>query len=200
MSRVLIPGNAGKIEAMVDVVEGATCGCVVCHPHPLYGGTMDDAVVALIAAGFHAAGVSTLRFNFRGVGESEGDHDRGNGETGDAITVCDWFKRERGYRKMYLAGYSFGAAVALRAAAMADCAAALLVAPPVQRIDDADFPAVPVTVILGADDPIVECNAVQAVFKARDNATVHVIPGEDHFFRSAQDEIVRLAQEFARGA
>lgn len=197
MTRQYIAGNAGQIEADLEVITNATTGAVICHPHPLYGGSMEDAVVRCLQAGLSAAGVSTMRFNFRGVGASEGEHDRGRGEADDVITLAAWFAREFGLSRILLAGYSFGASVAWHASADAGAAGLLVVAPPLALMGDAPVPGMPTLVILGEQDQIVDSAGVQAHVKGQAHIRCEVLPGCDHFFMAGSDRITTLARDFA---
>ena len=92
---VELDGPAGRIEGLLQEREGVAPEeiALVCHPHPLYGGTLHNKVTHRVAATLHARGATVLRFNFRGVGKSEGVHDRGRGELQDALALLDWLKR-----------------------------------------------------------------------------------------------------------
>jgi alpha/beta superfamily hydrolase len=109
-------GPAGRIEAMLWTVNApeVTRVAVVCHPHPLFGGTMHNKVVFQIAKTLHQHDMPVLRFNFRGAGLSEGRHDKGRGETGDVSAALDHLAKEFPSRPILLAGFSFGAYVGLR--------------------------------------------------------------------------------------
>ena len=110
--RILIDGAAGRIETVVDRPEAGHRGAaVVAHPHPLYGGTLDNKVVQTLARTFVELGYVSLRPNFRGVGASEGVHDEGRGETEDLLRVVAYAKETLGDMPLVLAGFSFGAAV-----------------------------------------------------------------------------------------
>lgn len=103
------------IEGRLAVSQGARSAVVVCHPHPLYGGNMENSVVRSVVQRLQQEGVATLRFNFRGAGRSEGRYDEGNGETADARAACHYLIERSGAARLTLAGYSFGAVVGLRA-------------------------------------------------------------------------------------
>src|SRR5258708_1140994 len=110
--RVFIQGGAGKIETAVDLPQDKPRGvALVAHPHPLYGGTLDNKVVQTLAKTFVELGYVSLRPNFRGVGASEGEHDEGRGETEDMLRVVAYAKETFGELPLVLAGFSFGAAV-----------------------------------------------------------------------------------------
>ena len=119
----LIAGNVGAIEVQVDMpqlseTQPAACGlAIVAHPHPLYGGTMDNKVAQTLAKTFSGLGYITVRFNFRGVGQSAGKHDAGNGETDDTLTVIEWARQQFDQQgPVVLAGFSFGTLVQSRVA------------------------------------------------------------------------------------
>jgi alpha/beta superfamily hydrolase len=129
-----IRGAAGKIEIASQVPEGARAVAVIAHPHPLFGGTMDNKVVTTLARAFVESGCATYRFNFRGVAGTEGVHDEGRGETDDMVRVIEHAKGENGSLPLMLAGFSFGGAVATRASCRADFTQLVLVAPGFRRI------------------------------------------------------------------
>lgn len=145
-------GPAGALEAVLERPQGdAALRAVVSHPHPLYGGTMDNAVVEVVARALVAAGAEVLRFNFRGVGRSEGEHDGGRGERLDLAAAIAALGAREPALPLVLAGYSFGAVVTLDHLASGTGApprlvGVLLLAPPVTHYDGAwwrlDVPAV----------------------------------------------------------
>lgn len=144
-----IEGPAGALELAVGV-RGGDCA-VLCHPHPLYGGSMHDAVLGIAEQAWQRQGGSSIRFNYRGVGASEGSFDGGNGEAEDAVCVANWVRSTFETRTLTLLGYSFGAGVAWRAAAaLDDIAQVVLVAPPMPSMD---FPhrGAPRTVLIHGD-------------------------------------------------
>ncbi len=132
----------GALEAILRE-SGEAGGAVICHPHPLYGGSMYNNVVEAVEEGFVMSGFSTLRFNFRGVGGSEGAYDEGNGETRDVGAACAFMRGRIGdERRLVLAGYSFGAWVASRAASnIRGLKDLFLVAYPFSRYDPAELRA-----------------------------------------------------------
>ena len=108
-------GPAGRIEALLNEGEDdAPYAALVCHPHPLFGGTMHNKVVYHAMKTFHGYGLPVLRFNFRGAGLSEGAHDNGHGEVDDVHAALDWLEREY-HRPILFAGFSFGSSVGLHA-------------------------------------------------------------------------------------
>jgi uncharacterized protein len=113
---LFLDGPAGRLEALLNQgSQSATHAALVCHPHPLYGGTLHNKVVFHTMKALNSFGFPVLRFNFRGTGLSQGEHDGGVGEVEDVRTALDWLDREFGFPLIF-AGFSFGAAVGLRAA------------------------------------------------------------------------------------
>src|SRR5580700_7527155 len=113
---LFLEGPAGRLEALLNTgAARATHAALVCHPHPLYGGTLHNKVVFHVMKALNNFGFPVLRFNFRGAGLSQGEHDHGNGEAEDVRMALDWLDREF-HLPMLLAGFSFGAAVGLRVA------------------------------------------------------------------------------------
>jgi uncharacterized protein len=115
--RILLDGAAGPIETVVDLPDEVRAIAIVCHPHPLYGGTLDNKVVQTLARTLRDLGCASLRPNFRGVGASAGSHDHGIGETDDVIRIIDRARHRFGERPLVLGGFSFGAYVQTRVAA-----------------------------------------------------------------------------------
>lgn len=200
LNRLVIPGAAGDIEAALEVVEGSRCGAVVCHPHPLYGGSMYDNVVDRLCEGFTTAGISALRFNFRGVAASAGEYDRGEGETEDVRHICAWYRENYALDDICLGGYSFGAGVALRVAPLVECKTSVVVAPPLSMIENVNLADEQFMVILGDHDSIVDCHSVQEYFSDNCAVTINVLAGADHFFVGQGEQITALAAEFLGGA
>jgi alpha/beta superfamily hydrolase len=113
---LFLDGPAGRLEALLNAgADNTTQAAVVCHPHPLFGGTLHNKVVFHTMKALNGFGFPVLRFNFRGTGLSEGEHDQGNGEVEDVRTALDWLDAEY-HLPLIFAGFSFGAAVGLRAA------------------------------------------------------------------------------------
>ena len=160
-----IPGPAGMLEAAFDLAEGPARAAlaVVCHPLPTEGGTMHNKVVTMAARALRESGVATLRFNFRGVGQSEGRFDDGDGELEDLRAVVRWARARHPGQALWLAGFSFGAWVSLRAAGELGATALVSIAPAVGR--SWDFvglvpPPIPWVVVQGEADEIVDPRAV----------------------------------------
>lgn len=162
---VFIDGPAGRIEALVDAADDLVApAAVVCHPHPAHGGAMTNKVAYTLARAFQLSGFHAIRFNFRGVGDSEGHYDEGIGERADALAVIDWVQARFGVTRIALGGFSFGSAIALAAAGERDVSQLVLVAPPVGRILDAAerLPdGLPALIVQGGQDEVVDPSAVR---------------------------------------
>jgi alpha/beta superfamily hydrolase len=187
-----IAGPAGTLEALLEDPGGhATRFAVVCHPHPLHGGTLHNKVVFILARALQERGIPTLRFNYRGVGRSAGSYDDGRGETEDALSVIAWGRRRWPAAGLVLAGFSFGAAVALRAALAAGAAHLISVAPPVARLPQPlPRPDCRWLLVQGDADQLVDCRDVLAWAQGfAPPPTVRVFPGCDHFFHGRLHEL-----------
>jgi alpha/beta superfamily hydrolase len=181
--RLTVAGPAGTIECAVDAQAGEPCGVVVvCHPHPLHGGTMDNKVVQTLARAFVQRGWRSVRFNFRGIGASAGAWDEGRGEIDDAVSVIAACRESA--LPLALAGFSFGGYVATQAAARVAATAAaeriVLVAPAVVNFEAAPVPQDSL-VIHGEADDVVPLSAVLAWARPQ-VLPVTVVPGTGHFF------------------
>ena len=183
----MLRGPAGAIEAVSEPGEpGPSVGiAVICHPHPLHGGTMHNKVVTIIERALRELGLDTVRFNFRGIGKSEGSFDEGKGESEDLASVVDWARRMRPQMPLWLAGFSFGSYVALRNAKRLGADALITIAPPVGRSDfDAiDLPDCPWLVVQGEEDEVVDPQAVFDWVEQLDVSPQLVrMPETSHFF------------------
>jgi alpha/beta superfamily hydrolase len=185
--RLSIPGPVGSLEAIAETANDArvTGYAVLCHPHPLHGGTMDNKVVTTLGKALLAAGLATLRFNFRGVGRSPGTYDAGEGETRDAGAVAAYGAARWPGRPLVIAGFSFGAFVALRLAHERETSHLITVAPPVGRFDFSGLtaPRCPWLVVQGDADDVVDPAAVIGWAQALDPPPKLVVArGVGHFF------------------
>ncbi len=183
-----IEGPSGKLECLSGFPSKAeddrlTVG-IICHPHPLFGGTMHNKVTHMIEKAFKELNLHTVRFNFRGVGESEGEFDNGIGETDDLIAIYKWVKQVLPEHKIWLAGFSFGSYAALRACEEIQPEQFLTVAPPVERYDYTDVvaPECPWLVIQGEDDDVVTPKAVYDYVNSMDPRPQLVTFKAGHFF------------------
>ena len=197
--RAQIGGAAGQIEVVSQLPASPRAVAVIAHPHPLFGGTMDNKVVTTLARAFTEGGCVTYRFNFRGVGGSQGEHDEGRGETDDMVRVIEHARAEAGASlPLMLAGFSFGGAVATRASCRVDFAQLVLVAPGFRRISkhgmgeapDPDDPELGPPGRHGTHNTLVVHGDLDETVPLSDSlawATVRevpvtVVPGGEHFF------------------
>ena len=190
----MVPGPVGNLEAIAHEPEGCArpLYAIVCHPHSLHGGTMDNKVVYTVTRALQTAGVATLRFNFRGVGASHGTYDEGMGETQDAAAMADFGAARWPQRRLVLAGFSFGAFVALRLALARDTAHLISVSPPVGRFDFSKLhaPACPWLVVQGDADDVVDSSAViDWVERQNPKPELLVVPGVGHLFHGHLAEL-----------
>jgi alpha/beta superfamily hydrolase len=197
--KAVIAGPAGALEAVCEVPDGyAGLDCaVVCHPHPLYGGTMQNKVVHSTARALQERGFATVRFNFRGVGASAGIFDDGRGETQDALAACDYALGRWPGARLTLAGFSFGAFVAYQAAALRPAVRLYTIAPPVGRFNFEEHPAprVPWIVIQGDRDELVDAARVLAwAGSATPPPTIVMLEGAEHFFHGRLNELKDAVQ------
>ena len=183
-----LPGPAGLLEAATNVPEpdAARAGvAVICHPHPLQGGTMHNKVVTTLERSLRELGLATVTFNFRGTGASQGTFDEGVGETADLIAVANWAQHVRPRDALWLAGFSFGSYVAARAAPQLPVRQMISIAPPVGRWDFSQLasPLCPWLVVQGEADEIVDERAVYAWVAAQpEPPTLVRMPETSHFF------------------
>lgn len=170
-------------------------GGVVCHPHPQYGGSMFNNVVESALEAMWRLNWATLRFNFRGVGQSQGEHSGGSGEAADAVAAVRFIAGELGLntQRIVLAGYSFGAMTAINAASsLRDLAALILIALPLRMADADGLKQLNVPVVLAGGDSDNYCPRVQlqALYDALGSrAQMKIINGADHFFGGYEAEL-----------
>jgi hypothetical protein len=175
--REFVAGPAGKIECAVDEPDSHSKGiALVAHPHPLFGGTLDNKVVQTLARAFVSLGYAAWRPNFRGVGATQGSHDQGRGEVDDLLAVLEHTASDR----FVLAGFSFGAAMQAFVAARTKPERVVLVGPAVTNYDVPPVPAGSL-VIHGERDDTIPLAAVLDWARPQELPVV-VVPGADHFF------------------
>ncbi|MEQ8841331.1 MAG: CocE/NonD family hydrolase [Acidimicrobiales bacterium] len=189
-----------RLEGDLLTPKNPTGSAVVCHPHPLYGGSRQDAAVGALSRAFVGAGLRVLRFDFRGAGGSAGAHDDGGAERGDLAAAIDFVDPTDG--PLTLAGYSFGADIALSVAH--DAATGwLVVAPPLATVPATDLVASadprPVTVIAAGHDQFNPPDQLRPRTADWVNTTIHVIETADHFFAGAHHQIGELATKTLAG-
>ena len=202
---LVIPGPAGRIEAALTPAEAPAQNvlAIVCHPLPTEGGTMHNKVVTMTARALRESRVATLRFNFRGVGGSEGHFDEGRGELDDLRAVVRWARERHPDHALWLAGFSFGAWIALRAAAELGAAALITIAPPVGRswaFEGIALPVVPWLLVQGDVDEIVDPAAVRQWAAALPKPPQLVeIEGASHFFHRKLMDLRGAVKNGVRG-
>jgi len=211
---LFLDGPAGRLEALLNAgTPDATHAAVVCHPHPLFGGTLHNKVVFHTMKALNSFGFPVLRFNFRGTGLSQGEHDRGRGELDDVHVALNWLDHE--FRlPLLFAGFSFGAAVGLRAAcADARVRAAIGVGTPVApvaaeseqpRVYSLDFLqacAKPKLFVSGARDQFGPRAKLEAlVASVPEPKKLVVIEGADHFFEGRLSELREAIEAWVKEA
>lgn len=178
----------------------ARLAALVLHPHPLYGGDMDNHVVVALCEALAERGATTLRFNFRGAGRSEGAHDNGRGEAADARAALAALRTRSRDAAVLLAGYSFGAMVACAVAAEPGVAALALISPPLSMAPALASPeGMPALVIAGDRDPV--CPAGRVLALASPQVRAVTVPGVDHGWWPGIDaltaELLALEQRIA---
>jgi len=200
LQTLALAGPAGALEAVLHEREGNVHDLValVCHPHPLYRGTMHNKVTHRVASTLHDLGAAVLRFNFRGAGKSEGRFDRGEGELEDARAAFAWLTERHPQARRWVAGFSFGSWVGTRLAASQPSVEQLVVvAPPVQRssFEALRSSAVPKLVFQGTADDICPLEALQKEYpRWAEPKRLFLIPEASHFF---DRQLGALAQAIA---
>lgn len=209
----LIPAPAGVLE--VDALwqndnpndPNTDTVALLCHPNPLFDGTMNNKVVTTMYRFARDSGMHVVRFNFRGVGQSTGEHDYAEGEVVDAMTVLQWIAEQTNARKLWLGGFSFGGYVTARVAEQVLEAAHIwglddfgvskiaLIAPSVEKNDstDIDLPADKTFEIYGNADEVIAPENMQA-FADRLGIAVSVVDGAGHFFHGRLSELKKLLE------
>ena len=196
---LMLHGPAGQLEAVLETpADGDIRGCaVVCHPHPQQGGTLHNKVVHTLARAFVHRHMAALRFNFRGVGKSEGKYDEARGELQDALAAARWLQSRYPGLPLWYAGFSFGAAIAIRAAAESGAAGLVSVAPAVSRFATGmnRQPACPWLIVHGDKDELVRVqDTIERVRTLAREPVLEVFEDTGHFFHG---RLLRL--RYARG-
>jgi alpha/beta superfamily hydrolase len=200
--RLLLTGAAGKLETVINDPGQTRRGiAVIAHPHPLFGGTLENKVVQTLAKAFVELGCVAIRSNFRGVGQSEGVHDEGRGEAEDLIRVIEWGRAEYGDLPLILAGFSFGGFVQLRVSRRVPPAKLALIAPAVGRLpasignfeDDGEVP--PNTLVVqGDEDDVVPLQSVIDWAKPK-HLPIVLLPGAGHYFHGRLTQLKDIVQQ-----
>jgi uncharacterized protein len=192
---LFLDGPAGRLEALLwtSPPPGPQFAAVVCHPHPLFGGTMHNKVVFQAAKALHQRGATVLRFNFRGVEQSEGEHDRGNGEQDDVRAAIDYLAAEFPGQEILLAGFSFGSSVGLRVGCTDARVKQLIgLGLPVDNIDMSFLRTCdkPKLIIQGGNDQFGARAKIEALAATLpEPKRLVVVEGADHFFTGKLDQV-----------
>jgi len=197
-TQTLIDGPAGPLEiAFQQPATAATALALICHPHPVHGGTMDNKVVQTLAKAFLELGYATMRFNFRGVGKSAGSFDEGIGETEDAAAALAWARAQVSPSlPLIAAGFSFGCFVQSRLLPRSQPQQLVLVGPAVSRFQLAEVPK-DTLVVHGEEDDVVPLDAVMTWARPQ-GLPVTVFPGTGHFFHGRLTELKAVVKRNCR--
>ncbi len=195
--KLSIDGPAGKLEIAVNEPGASRRGiALIAHPHPLYGGTLDNKVVQTLAKAFVALGYCALRLNFRGVGASDGVFDEGRGEVDDFLALADYGRRTYAEGELAIGGFSFGGFIAAAVAERLAPRHLVLVAPAVERFPVGNVPE-NTLVVHGEEDDVVPLKDV--LDWARPQALpVVVFPGAGHFFHGTLVTLQQLVEQHCR--
>ena len=197
VKKILLPSGSLSLEGLLSQGK-LSKAVVVSHPHPLYGGDMHNPVVGLISAPFEDQGWTTLRFNFRGVGRSQGDFDQGVGEQEDVSAAVAYLKG-LGEQQIILAGYSFGAWVSAQAALThPEVQGSILVSPPIGMMDFSFLSQDTKThlIIVGDQDPYAPVAKIKNLVQSMPAPPpIKIIKGADHFFSSGWEELTAAIRE-----
>ena len=198
---LFIAGPAGRLQCLFEFPSGEkpTGKVVVCHPHPQHGGTMHNKVAHTLARAFVRMGYASLRFNFRGTEESEGCFDEGVGELDDALAAIEWIREQDLPGDLWLAGFSFGAAIAVRAAAETSVDGLISVAPALSRFASGMTrqPDCPWLVLQGDEDELVELDETIDWFNQLDpGPELQIMRGAEHFFHGRLTELREAVASF----
>ena len=199
--KLFIDGPTGRLEALLErpAEQEPVGSVVVCHPHPQHGGTMHNKVAHTLARAFLRLGFSALRFNFRGTEGSEGSYDNGEGELDDALAALAWMRGRNPALPIWLAGFSFGAAIAVKGAAVSDVAGLVSVAPAISRFAAGltSQPSCPWLIVQGDLDELVDVDETVAwVDSLEPGPELLIVPGGEHFFHGRLVELRDAVVEF----
>lgn len=199
--KLMIPGAVGKLEGLLDQSEQSQLPYVsiCCHPHPLHAGTMTNKVIHTAARALAGLGIPSIRFNFRGIGESEGEYGEGIGEQADLVAVVKWVLREFPQKKLILAGFSFGAYISALKSSELKPEILISIAPPVGRIPFDGFvrPFCPWLIIQGEQDELVDVNAVIDWTNSFEQPpTLLTMPDTSHFFHGKLVDLRESIEEY----
>lgn len=199
---MMIPGPAGALQSILTAdqpVESLPQIALICHPHPLHGGTMNNKVITTVTRSFRDAGIASIRFNYRGVGESDGAFGDAIGETEDLLAVYAWLRQQNPDADVFLAGFSFGSYVVYRASADIQPAKLITIAPAVHhhQYDELPVPQCPWLLVMGDADEVVPADQVYAWADGLSTQpTLIKFPETSHFFHGKLIELRQQLTEF----
>ena len=193
MKSLLINGPAGRLETSLQAgsVESLF---IICHPHPHFGGSMDDRIVVALSKSLNELGASVIRFNFRGVGRSEGRSEGDRAEVSDAAAVFDWASLKHPNHKIIICGYSFGASISYELASKRCVGGIVLIAPPPIFLEKRSKSVKESLLILASRDQFVPVKPTESFF--RDICDSIQLLEDDHFFTDTLDELIKTVREF----
>ncbi len=199
--RLYLDGPAGRLEAILEFPSDAFVAgaAVVLHPHPQHGGTMHNKVAHTLARSFVRMGYAALRFNFRGTEGSDGEYDNGIGELQDALAAITWMRAKYPDIPFWLAGFSFGAAISVRAAVETQADGLVSVAPAAYRFADGldGQPEGPWLIVQGDEDELIDVEeTIEWVNTLEPGPELLVMPGAEHFFHGRLVELREAVTEF----
>lgn len=198
---LLLEGPVGNLQAVVELEDEASLvgAAVVLHPHPQHGGTMHNKVVHTLSRAFVKSGFVVLRFNFRGTEQSEGVYDNGRGELEDALAAIAWLEERYPKLPFWLAGFSFGAAIAIRAALASHPEGLVSVAPAVARFASGleTQPRCPWLIVQGDVDELVDIDeTIEWVNSLAPGPELRVFENAEHFFHGRLVELRQAVVDF----
>jgi alpha/beta superfamily hydrolase len=215
MQKIIIPGPSGSLQAALHMAKAEnTDFLIICHPHPQFGGTMDNKVVTTVAKTYLDLGMNVIRFNYRHVGESQGEYGEVAGEVEDGLAVLAWLESNYAVSRVFLAGFSFGAYIAAKVALTVsetvnnkiNVPHLLLIAPSVENspFELATPLGAPCNVIMGEQDEVVPFESVQNWVKTQalaSNIELISMPNTTHFFHGQlivlKNHVKKALKEFA---
>ena len=201
VENLYVEGPAGQLEALLESQQDSSGRglAVVCHPHPAHGGTMHNKVAHTLARAFVRVGFSCLRFNFRGTGKSDGEYDEGPGELQDALAAIEWMRNREADLPLWIAGFSFGAAIAIRAAIETEPAGLISIAPAVTRFASGlgSQPGCPWLIVQGDQDELIDIDeTVEWVNELGPGPELTVFPETSHFFHGKLVLLRQVVESF----
>lgn len=188
----LLPASNGNLELHTTPEPKDSPIAIICHPHPLYGGTMQNKVVTTLAKTFRELNFRTIRFNFRGIGKSTGTYDNGKGELEDLLSIYHWIKTIEPETKITLAGFSFGAYIATKASTIVPAEKLICVAPAVEHFDMSELNNIPcpwILILATADEVVSYPKQLEWLNLQKNPPFLIQIEGASHFFHGKLVEL-----------